>query len=464
MLPIRRVAAAAAATIVMAGAGVLIAPSPASAHGASIFPGSRQYFCWVDGLQDNGQIIPANPACQDAVAASGTTPLYNWFADLNPAAAGQTAGYIQDGRICDGTGPEGTVNGPFDFEPYNMMRDDWPRTHLTAGDTYTFRHNNWAAHPGRFDVYLTVQGWDPFAPLSWSDLELIDTAANPPQTGGPGGLENYFWETTFPANRSGQHLVFVHWVRSDSPENFYSCSDIVFDGGNGEVSGLGGDPGPIDPPDPPDPEDPPTTPGPAIVTGITPTGASVAWGASGGFVSAYELVNVAGGGEEVLATLTGTPPATSTALTGLTPDTHYELGVRARNDNTGDVSPLSQPAPFDTPAEGEEPPPGDCSVSYEVISQWNPGFHAEVTVTNDSASTITGWEVEWTWANGQQITQLWNGIDDQVGAQVSVTNQTWNPTIAGDGGTVTFGFLGTWSGSNNAPAAFTLNGAGCTVG
>jgi chitin-binding protein len=400
----RKVAAGAAVTILAAGAGLLvsvISPSPAAAHGATVFPGSRQYFCWVDGLQENGQIIPANPACADAVAASGTTPLYNWFANLHPAAAGQTAGFIPDGRICDGTDA-----GPFDFSPYNAMRPDWPRTHLTAGDTYTFRHNNWAAHPGRFDVYLTVQGWNPAAPLAWSSLEQVHTAVNPPQTGGPGGLENYLFDVTFPADRSGQHLVFTHWVRSDSPENFFSCADIVFDGGDGEVSGIGGDPGPIDPPD---------------------------------------------------------PPATSTVLTGLTPGTHYEIAVRARNSNTGAVSALSQPAPFDTPDEGDPPVPGDCTVDYRVISQWNPGFHVELTVTNDSGSTINGWEVGWLWADGQQVTQLWSGIGSQVGAAVSVTNESWNPTLPANGGSVIFGFLGTWSGANSAPAAFTLNGASCTV-
>jgi chitin-binding protein len=457
----RKVAAGAAVTILAAGAGLLvsvISPSPAAAHGATVFPGSRQYFCWVDGLQENGQIIPANPACADAVAASGTTPLYNWFANLHPAAAGQTAGFIPDGRICDGTDA-----GPFDFSPYNAMRPDWPRTHLTAGDTYTFRHNNWAAHPGRFDVYLTVQGWNPAAPLAWSSLEQVHTAVNPPQTGGPGGLENYLFDVTFPADRSGQHLVFTHWVRSDSPENFFSCADIVFDGGDGEVSGIGGDPGPIDPPDPPDPAAPPTTPGPAIITGVTPTGASAAWGASGGFVTSYELLDVAGGAQQVLATLTGTPPATSTVLTGLTPGTHYEIAVRARNSNTGAVSALSQPAPFDTPDEGDPPVPGDCTVDYRVISQWNPGFHVELTVTNDSGSTINGWEVGWLWADGQQVTQLWSGIGSQVGAAVSVTNESWNPTLPANGGSVIFGFLGTWSGANSAPAAFTLNGASCTV-
>ena len=455
VLTMRRVAATVAATVMVVGAGLVATSSPASAHGAEVFPGARQYFCWVDGLEDNGQIIPKNPACQAAVAQSGVTPLYNWFGNLHSNAGGQTEGFIPNGRICDGAD-----GGPFDFSPYNAMRNDWPRTHLTAGATYEFRHNNWAAHPGRFDVYLTVQGWNPSAPLSWDSLELIHTEVDPPQTGGPGGLENYVWDVTFPGNRSGQHLVFTHWVRSDSAENFYSCSDIVFDGGNGEVTGLGGDPGPT--PEPPDPNEPPTTPGPAIVSSITQTGASVTWGASGGFVTAYELVNVTGGAQEVLATITGTPPATSTALSGLTPDTRYDVAVRARNDNVGVVSDLTSAAPFTTLAVGQEPS-GDCTVSYEITSQWNPGFQADVTVTNDSAAAISGWELSWSYANGQQITQLWNGIDDQVGANVTVRNENWNGSLAGNGGSASFGFLGSWSGTNSVPSAFSLNGAACTV-
>ncbi|WP_374194676.1 hypothetical protein [Streptomyces sp. VRA16 Mangrove soil] len=27
-------------------------------------------------------------------------------------------------------------------------------------------------------------------------------------------------------------MAFVHWIRSDSQENFFSCSDVAFDGGD----------------------------------------------------------------------------------------------------------------------------------------------------------------------------------------------------------------------------------------
>ncbi|QSB15021.1 lytic polysaccharide monooxygenase [Natronosporangium hydrolyticum] len=217
----RRVAATLAAATVALGAGLLVNPTPAAAHGATMFPGSRQYLCWEDGMQDDGQISPTNPACAAAVQQSGTTPLYNWFGNLNSQNNGGTVGSIPDGTICSGGN-----QGPYDFSPYSDMRDDWPRTNLNAGQTYEFTHNNWAHHPGNFDVYVTQQGWDQ-SELRWADLELIHTEWDPPQQGDTGGLGYYYWDVTLPADRSGYHMIFVHWVRSDSPEDFFSCSDVV---------------------------------------------------------------------------------------------------------------------------------------------------------------------------------------------------------------------------------------------
>jgi predicted carbohydrate-binding protein with CBM5 and CBM33 domain len=458
---LRRVAAVVAATVAVLGAGVVVlvaSPSPASAHGAAMFPGSRQFLCWRDGLTQTGQIDPGNPACQSVLDQAGINPFYNWFSGLSSSNDGGTVGSVPDGSICSGPG------GPFDFTPYNQMRNDWPRTNITAGATYEFRFNNWAGHPGHFDVYVTRQGWNPSAPLAWSSLERISRVVDPPVSGPPGGLNFYFWDQALPSNRSGLHLIFIHWVRSDSPEDFFSCSDVDFNGGNGEVIGIGNDPGDPDPGDPGDcPGVAPSMPGPPIMSDITSTSADASWGASSGCVTSYELVNVAGGANQVLATVTGNPPSVSTTLTGLTPNTEYAISVRARNSNTGAVSALSDDAPFSTPVTDPEPEPGDCTVAYNVTSQWNPGFQGSVTLTNTSGAGINGWELEWSYANGQQITQLWNGIRTQTGADVSVRPEGWNQNLGANGGSVTFGFLGTWSGTNAEPTAFTLNGAACTV-
>jgi hypothetical protein len=45
---------------------------------------------------------------------------------------------------------------------------------------------------------------------------------------------------------------------------------------------------------------------------------------------------------------------------------------------------------------------------------------------------------------------------------VTITNESYNNTIAA-GGNVTLGFQGTWTNSDAAPTAFTVNGATCTT-
>ncbi|MEU1164830.1 cellulose binding domain-containing protein, partial [Streptomyces sp. NPDC005921] len=75
------------------------------------------------------------------------------------------------------------------------------------------------------------------------------TVDHPPLNGTPGTVEaNYSWTGRLPANKTGRHIIYMVWQRSDSTETFYSCSDVVFDGGNGEVTGIH-DPGnPTEPP------------------------------------------------------------------------------------------------------------------------------------------------------------------------------------------------------------------------
>ncbi|MEV4677542.1 MULTISPECIES: lytic polysaccharide monooxygenase auxiliary activity family 9 protein [Actinomadura] len=238
-------------------AGALITAVPASAHGAMMVPGSRTYLCWKDGLTSTGQIVPHNPACAAAVAQSGTTSLYNWFAVLRSDGAGRTRGFIPDGRLCSG----GAV--VYDFSGYDLARDDWPVTHLTSGADIEFRYNKWAAHPGTFRTYITKDTWSPTRPLSWDDLEdqPFYSATDPPSVGSPGSEDAYYhWNARLPSGKSGRHIIYTVWQRSDSNETFYGCSDVVFDGGNGEVTGVGeGDGNPTDPPT--DPTDPPGTPG-----------------------------------------------------------------------------------------------------------------------------------------------------------------------------------------------------------
>ncbi|MEV1286267.1 lytic polysaccharide monooxygenase [Micromonospora sp. NPDC049679] len=260
----------------------VVTPNPALAHGAAMAPGSRTFLCWKDGLSPQGNIVPQNPACAAAVGQSGANSLYNWFSVLRSDANGRTVGFVPDGQLCSG--------GNSSFSGYNLARTDWPVTHLTAGANFNYRYSNWAHHPGTFYFYVTKNTWSPTRALAWSDLEdqPFLTVTNPPQSGAVGSNEgHYYFSGRLPSGKSGRHIIYSRWVRSDSQENFFGCSDVVFDGGNGEVTGVGSGGGTTPPPTTPPPTTPPPNPGPtSCAAAYRVTGS---W--SGGFQGEVTVTN-----------------------------------------------------------------------------------------------------------------------------------------------------------------------------
>lgn len=101
-------------------------------------------------------------------------------------------------------------------------------------------------------MYVTKDSYDPTKPLTWDEMEdqPFLTVDHPPLNGTPARSRP---TTPGPASSveqggAGRHIIYMVWQRSDSTETFYSCSDVVFDGGNGEVTGVH-DPGhPTEPP------------------------------------------------------------------------------------------------------------------------------------------------------------------------------------------------------------------------
>jgi len=102
-----------------------------------------------------------------------------------------------------------------------------------------------------------------------------------------------------------------------------------------------------------------------------------------------------------------------------------------------------------------------CHVNYSVTSQWNGGFGTAITIKNTGTAPINGWNLTWTWAANQQITQAWNSNYTQAGQNASLTNATWNPTIAAGATLSGMGFNASFSGTNAAPSAFYVNGTLC---
>ncbi|MGI5153968.1 GH12 family glycosyl hydrolase domain-containing protein [Microbispora sp. CA-102843] len=123
----------------------------------------------------------------------------------------------------------------------------------------------------------------------------------------------------------------------------------------------------------------------------------------------------------------------------------------------------TDPSPSPTASHSPTPPPsgnGACRVSYSK-NEWPGGFTGNVTVTNTSSSPVNGWTVGFSFPNGQKLTGYWSADVTQSGSSVTAKNLSYNGSIPA-GGNVSFGFQGTWNGSNGNPTGFTLNGTPCS--
>ncbi|MFI9201124.1 lytic polysaccharide monooxygenase [Streptomyces sp. NPDC053048] len=213
---IRRTTARVAARLSVLGVAPLaltaLTAAPAGAHGSLTDPVSRVSACFAEGPEH-----PRSAACKAMVAAGGTQPLYDWNEVNIGDAAGRHRRIIPDGKLCSA--------GRAKYKGLDLPRADWPGSKLAPGK-HTFRYRATAPHRGTFELYITKPGYDPRKPLKWADLEAKPFAKVTDPTLRQG---SYVFDGTVP-KRSGRHLVYSVWQRSDSPEAFYTCSDVDFGG------------------------------------------------------------------------------------------------------------------------------------------------------------------------------------------------------------------------------------------
>lgn len=202
----------------------------------------------------------------------------------------------------------------------------------------------------------------------------------------------------------------------------------------------------------------PTAPGTPTASAVTDTSVSLTWAASSDnvAVAGYDVVRVNGATETTVASSAGT----TVTVPGLTAGTAYSFAVYAR-DAAGNRSARSAAVSITTD-EGSTAPAGGCAVGYEVVGEWQGGFQGEITISNTGTTAIDGWTLGFAFADGQTVTNMWGGTPAQSGGSVTVAPASYTSAIAANG-SVTVGFTGSQNGTNTAPAAFTLNGAACTV-
>ncbi|MFE7271417.1 cellulose binding domain-containing protein [Streptomyces sp. NPDC057623] len=105
---------------------------------------------------------------------------------------------------------------------------------------------------------------------------------------------------------------------------------------------------------------------------------------------------------------------------------------------------------------GDPGDPGDppaCAASFRAVSSWQGGYQGEVTVTNASASAVSGWTATVVPADGARLTQLWNGtLSTGADGTATVTNVAWNGTLA-PGASASFGFVASTPATSGPPSA-----------
>ncbi|MGS2643275.1 cellulase family glycosylhydrolase [Streptosporangium sp. G12] len=181
----------------------------------------------------------------------------------------------------------------------------------------------------------------------------------------------------------------------------------------------------------------PTRPGTPVASDITSTGARLSWAVSTDdrAVTGYDVFRG--------TTKLGSSAINSITLTGLTPQTAYSVTVVAR-DAAGNTSAASAAATFTTTPTS----PGGCTSTYRTGNFWQGGFQGEVTVR--CASAVTNWRTVLTYPSGVNIGQAWSSTLSAVPPVFTFTNAAWNGSVPA-GGSVVFGFIGTWSGTGAPP-------------
>ncbi len=134
----------------------------------------------------------------------------------------------------------------------------------------------------------------------------------------------------------------------------------------------------------------------------------------------------------------------------------YDSNLAPKADYYAVVAALggtTSPSPTTSPTGS-----ASCKVTY-TANDWGSGFTANVTITNNG-SAMTSWTLAYSYTGNQTLTTGWSGNWSQSGKNVTVTNASWNGSLS-TGGSASIGANFSYSGTNTAPASFTLNGTAC---
>lgn len=115
---------------------------------------------------------------------------------------------------------------------------------------------------------------------------------------------------------------------------------------------------------------------------------------------------------------------------------------------TGSVSASASASPTSTTSGGS------CTATVTTQSSWSGGFVDDVSVTAGK-SGLTSWSVTFSWPGDEQVTSAWGANETQSGKTVTLTNESYNGTVAAGASLTNVGVQGTYTSSDALPTAVT---------
>ncbi|MEV0720165.1 cellulose binding domain-containing protein [Asanoa sp. NPDC050611] len=101
-----------------------------------------------------------------------------------------------------------------------------------------------------------------------------------------------------------------------------------------------------------------------------------------------------------------------------------------------------------------------ATAAFVRTASWGSGYEAKFTVTNNTSSTITSWNVVFDLPSGTSVGSFWDADMTRSGQRFTFTSKSWNGTL-GPNGTASFGFI---AAGNGDPTNCTVNGSSCAGG